>query len=145
MCQYSRKFCLRQFFTCTLNFFSPQFLTTDKSICNLLTRAIIVENRKTADVPSNSGSAHFHVSWLFDFIRNPYINRFTNHLTLRKWCYTALQHDFPLDPMISSFHIHFFMVICNSLLLLKSLPINIINYIEFYVNCSALTGPYDWQ
>ena len=40
-------------------------------------------------------------------IRNLYINRFTNHLTLRKWCYTALQHDFPLDPMISSFHIHF--------------------------------------
>jgi hypothetical protein len=30
-----------------------------------------------------------------------------NHLTLRKWCYTPLQHDFPLDPMISSFHIHF--------------------------------------
>ena len=24
--------------------------------------------RKTADFPSNSGSAHFHVSWLFDFI-----------------------------------------------------------------------------
>jgi hypothetical protein len=30
-----------------------------------------------------------------------------NHLTLRKWCYTRLQHDFPLEPMISSFHIHF--------------------------------------
>jgi hypothetical protein len=38
---------LRQFFTCILNFFSPQFLTTDKSICNLLTRAIIVENQDT--------------------------------------------------------------------------------------------------
>ena len=38
------------------------------------------------------------------------------------------------------------MVICNSLnLLLKSLPINIINCIKFYVNCSALTGAYDWQ
>ena len=36
--------------------------------------------------------------------------------------------------------------ICNSLnLLLKSLPINIINCIKFYVNCSALTGVYDWQ
>jgi hypothetical protein len=34
----------------------------------------------------------------------------------------------------------FLMVICNSLLLLKSLPINIINCIKFYVNCSALTG-----
>jgi hypothetical protein len=32
----------------------------------------------------------------------------------------------------------FLMVICNSLLLLKSLPINIINCIKFYVNCSAL-------
>jgi hypothetical protein len=32
------------------------------------------------------------------------------------------------------------IVICNSLLLLKSLPINVINCIKFYVNCSALTG-----
>ena len=39
----------------------------------------------------------------------------------------------------------FLMVICNSLLLLKSLPINVINCIKFYVNCSALTGTYDWQ
>ena len=39
-------------------------------------------------------------------IRNPYINRFTNHLTLRKWCYTALQHDFALEPMISTFVLH---------------------------------------
>ena len=36
-------------------------------------------------------------------------------------------------------HFFFLMVICNSLLLLKSLPINIINCIKFYVNCSALT------
>jgi hypothetical protein len=39
----------------------------------------------------------------------------------------------------------FLMVICNSLLLLKSLPINISNCIKIYVNCSALTGAYDWQ
>ena len=39
----------------------------------------------------------------------------------------------------------FLMVICNSLLLLKSLPINIINCIKSYVHCSALTGMYDWQ
>ena len=39
----------------------------------------------------------------------------------------------------------FLMVICNSLLLLKSLPINIINCIKSYVDCSALTGAYDWQ
>jgi hypothetical protein len=31
----------------------------------------------------------------------------------------------------------FLMVICNSLLMLKSLPINIINCIKFYVNCSV--------
>jgi hypothetical protein len=43
-------------------------------------------------------------------------------------------------------HFPFLMVICNSLnLLLKSLPINIINCIKIYVNCSALTGTYDWQ
>ena len=30
-------------------------------------------------------------------------------------------------------------------LLLKLLPINIINCIKSYVNCSALTGAYDWQ
>jgi hypothetical protein len=42
-------------------------------------------------------------------------------------------------------HFFFLMVICNSLLLLKSLPINIINCIKFYANCSALTGMYDWQ
>jgi hypothetical protein len=30
-----------------------------------------------------------------------------NHLTLRKWCYTRLQHDFALDPIISPFEIHF--------------------------------------
>ena len=39
----------------------------------------------------------------------------------------------------------FLMVICNSLLLLKSLPINVINCIQLYVNCSALKGAYDWQ
>jgi hypothetical protein len=34
---------------------------------------------------SNSGSAHFHVSWLSDFIfyHKPYINRFTNHFSTR--------------------------------------------------------------
>ena len=41
-------------------------------------------------------------------------------------------------------HFFFLMVFCNSLLLLKSLPINIINCIKFYVNCSALTGRRVW-
>ena len=52
---------------------------------------------------------------------------------------------FPLFGQGILHHIFFLMVICNSLLLLKSLPINIINCIKFYVNCSALTGTYDWQ
>jgi hypothetical protein len=48
-----------------------------------------------------------------------------------------------LDKVRSNFFL--LMVICNLLLLLKSLPINVINCIKFYVNCSALTGTYDWQ
>jgi hypothetical protein len=35
--------------------------------------------------------------------------------------------------------------ICYSPLLLRSLPINVINCIKFYGNCSTLTGAYDWQ
>ena len=30
-----------------------------------------------------------------------------NHLTLRKWCCTPLQHDFALDPIIPPFNFHF--------------------------------------
>jgi hypothetical protein len=32
---------------------------------------------------------------------------FRCHLALRKWCYTRLQHDFALDPIISPFDFHF--------------------------------------
>jgi hypothetical protein len=67
---------------------------------------------------SNSGSAHFHVSWLSDSIfyqkplykslHVPIIFLFIhNHLTLRKWCCTPLQHDFALDPMIPPFVFQF--------------------------------------
>jgi hypothetical protein len=53
---------------------------------------------------------------------------------------------FPLFVFGQGTTFFFLMVFCNSLnLLLKSLPINIINSIKFYVNCSALTGAYDWQ
>jgi hypothetical protein len=67
----------------------------------------------------NSGFAAHTLGWhistfrgyqiLFS-IRNPYINRFSspiiflfihNHLTLRKWCYTRVQHDFHINPIIS--------------------------------------------
>ena len=66
-------------------------------------------------------------------------------------CYTGngLRKEHVLRPPFLDKVLHFFsflMVICNSLnLLLKSLPINIINCIKFDVNCSALTGAYDWQ
>ena len=67
---------------------------------------------------SNSGSAHFHVSWLSDFIfyqkplykslHQSFFYSFITILpTLRKWCYTPLQHDFSLDPMIPPFVFHF--------------------------------------
>ena len=51
----------------------------------------------------------------------------------------------PLLYKVRSYIFVLMVYICNSLLLLKSLPINVINCIKFYVNCSALTGAYDWQ
>jgi hypothetical protein len=61
-----------------------------------------------------------------------------------QWCVThrlrkedVLRYPPFLDKVRSYFLL---MVICNSLLLLKSLPINVINCIKVYVNCSALTG-----
>jgi hypothetical protein len=35
------------------------------------------------------------------------IQNIHDHLTLRKWCYTPLHHDFALDPIISPFDFHF--------------------------------------
>jgi hypothetical protein len=63
-------------------------------------------------------------------------------------CYPrASERACVMSPLFGQGKIIFFflMVICNSLLLLISLPINVINCIKFYVNCSALTGAYDWQ
>ena len=49
---------------------SPRFLCRPTAFFDLLqpwdVRELYI--RKTADFPFNSGSAHFHVSWLFDFI-----------------------------------------------------------------------------
>jgi hypothetical protein len=59
-------------------------------------------------------------------------------------CYPqASERACVMSPLFGQGKIIFFflMVICNSLLLLKSLPISVINCIKFYVNCSA----YDWQ
>ena len=43
--------------------------------------------RKAADLPSNSWSAHFHVSWLLDFVfyHKPYMDRFTSHFSVHSW------------------------------------------------------------
>jgi hypothetical protein len=106
---------------------------------------------------SNSGSAHFHVSWLSDFIfyqkplyKSLHQSFFYSFITIlprvlptgfgKSMCYVP-----SFWTRYYMYIIFFLMVICNSLLLLKSLPINIINCIKLYVNCSALTGAYDWQ
>ena len=78
---------------------------------------IALSIRKTAVCRSNSGSVHFHVSWLSDFIFYPkplfqslhqsFFLFIHNHRTLRKWCYNRLLHDFSLQPLISPFHFHF--------------------------------------
>jgi hypothetical protein len=55
-------------------------------------------------------------------------------------CYPqASERACVISPLFGQGKIIFFflMVICNSLLLLKSLPISVINCIKFYVNCSA--------
>jgi hypothetical protein len=48
------------------------------------------------------------IKYIFDipipFCHNLYLH---NHLTLRKGCYTPLQHDFALDPIIPPFDFHF--------------------------------------
>jgi hypothetical protein len=50
-------------------------------------------------------------SMLFTYANNPPTNFIFlfihNHLILRKWCYTPLQHDFALDPIILPFDFHF--------------------------------------
>ena len=64
---------------------------------------------------SNSGSAHFHVSWLSDFIFYPkplyksfhqsFFYSFTTILPSKSGI-TRLQDDFALDPIISPFDFH---------------------------------------
>ena len=92
-------------------------LVRDSSAVRL---AIAVGRPRTLHT-ENSGfaswSAHVHVSWLSDFIfyqkplykslHQSFFLFIHNHLTLRKWCYTPLQHDFALDPIIPPFDFHF--------------------------------------
>jgi hypothetical protein len=62
-----------------------------------------------------------------------------------QWYPRASERACATSPLFGQVRFVFLMVICNSLLLLKSLPISVINCIKLYVNCSALTGAYDWQ
>ena len=90
---------------------SPSFLVRDSSAV----RALSI--RKTADLPLQLWVGTFprFVAIGFYFLSETLIwiaspNIFLsihNHLTLRKWCCTRLQHDFALDPIISSFDFHF--------------------------------------
>ena len=66
-------------------------------------RALHTENSGFASPTLGQHISTFRGYLILISIRNPYINRFTNHflfihnhLTLRKWCYTPLQHDFAL-------------------------------------------------
>ena len=101
---------------------SPRFLCRPMAFFRLTVavvrqRALHTENSRFA-----SPTLGWHISTFRGYrillsIRNPYINRFTNHfsihsykcnhLTLRKWCYTPLQQDFALDPIILPFDFHF--------------------------------------
>jgi hypothetical protein len=83
---------------------SPSFLVRDSSAV----RALSI--RKTADLPLQLwvGTYPRFVAIGFYFLSETLIwiaspNIFLsihNHLTLRKWCCTRLQHDFALDPII---------------------------------------------
>ena len=66
---------------------SPRFLCRPTTLY-IIARAIGRQERniygKQLICLTSSGSAHFHVSWLSDFInyQKPYINRFTNHFSI---------------------------------------------------------------
>jgi hypothetical protein len=96
---------------------SPRFLCRPTALY-IFARAM---GRQRAMHTENSGFASptlgQHISTFRGYrilfsIRNPYINRFSTHffysfITLRKWCYTPLQHSCALDPIISPFDLHF--------------------------------------
>ena len=76
-------------------------------------RAIYTENSGFASPTLGQHISTFRGYRILFSIRNIYIDSpiiflfIHNHLTLRKWCYTPLQHDFALDPMIPPFVFHF--------------------------------------
>ena len=102
---------------------SPRFLCRSTTIYILLlslnVRALSI--MKTADFSPHLNCSTFprfvairfyFLSKTLIYIASPVTFLFIhNHLTLREWCYTRLQHVFSLHPMIWSFHCHFFNVI----------------------------------
>ena len=59
---------------------------------------------KVGTFPRFVAIGFYFLSETLIWIASPIIVLFIHNLsTLRKWCYTPLQRDFPLDPMISSF------------------------------------------
>ena len=95
--------------------FSPRFLcclTTLMDLHQTSDRYACGENSWFASPALGRHISTFRGYQILFSIRNPYINHFTNHflfihnhLTLRKWCYTPLQHDFALDPIIPPFDV----------------------------------------
>ena len=100
------------------------FVVRDSSaVWRLIVRLAGAMGRQSALHKENSGFAAptlgRHISpfrdyWIFFlsetliYITSPIIFLFIhNHLTLRKCCYTPLQHDFALDPIIPPFDFHF--------------------------------------
>ena len=55
----------------------------------------------------------FYPKHLYKSLHQSFFLFIHNLSTFRKWCYTPLQHDFPLDPMISSFWKLPFWNICH--------------------------------
>ena len=69
---------------------------------------------KVGTFPRFVAIGFYFLSETLIWIASPIIVLFIHNLsTLRKWCYTPLQRDFPLDPMISSFWTLSFWNICH--------------------------------
>ena len=95
----------------------PVVVRDSSAVRRLFVRLAGAVGRQSALHKENSGFAAptlgQHISTFRGYqilfsIWNPYINRFTNHFYIHSQpCYTRLQHDFALDPIISPFDFHF--------------------------------------
>jgi hypothetical protein len=82
------------------------------AVGRLFVRLAEAVGRQSAFHKENSGFAAItlgrHISTFRGYLASSIIFLFIhNHLTLKKLCYTRLQHEFALDPIISSFDFHF--------------------------------------